>query len=140
MFSAHAPSARSAAAFAGAYHQTGVSTGVQMASPHRLVEMLFDGLLDSIAQAQGAIAQGQVELKGRAIKRAVSIVVEGLRGGLNLDAGQALAADLDKLYAYIVTRLTVANLRNDDAALRECADLIRPLRDAWKEIAPQAGA
>jgi flagellar protein FliS len=113
---------------------------VQMASPHRLVEMLFDGLLDSIAQAQGAIAQGQVELKGRAIKRAVSIVVEGLRGGLNLDAGQALAADLDKLYAYIVTRLTVANLRNDDAALRECADLIRPLRDAWKEIAPQAGA
>ncbi len=138
MFSAHASTARTAAHFAGAYHQTGVATGVQMATPHRLVEMLFDGLMDAIAQAQGAMAQGDIDLKCRAIKRAVSIVSEGLRGGLDLKAGQALAADLDQLYAYIVTRLTLANLRNDQAALRECADLVRPLREAWKAIGPQA--
>lgn len=139
MFSAPAPHARRGAAFAGAYHQTQVTTGVEMASPHRLVEMLFDGFLDAVAQAIGAIEQQQVELKARAIQRAVSIVGEGLRGGLDLRAGAKLAADLDALYAYIEQRLTLANLRSDTAALRECADLVRPLRDAWKQIAPPAG-
>ena len=36
--------------------------------------------------------------------------------------------------------LTHANLRNDDAALRECAELLTPLRDAWKLITPQKQA
>ncbi|HEX3140621.1 MAG TPA: flagellar export chaperone FliS, partial [Rhizobacter sp.] len=82
----------------GAYQQVQVTTGVDGASPHRLVEMLFEGLLDSFAQARGAIRQGNIEAKGEAIGRAVRIIDEGLRAGLNMEAGGALAADLSDLY------------------------------------------
>jgi flagellar secretion chaperone FliS len=127
-------------AFARAYRHVGIETGVAGASAHQLVAMLFDGVLDSIAQARGAISAGHTETKGRAISRAVRIIDEGLRSALNTDAGGTLALDLRDLYSYITLRLTQANLNNDDAALAECARLIEPLRGAWQAIAPQVEA
>ncbi|MGY4830197.1 flagellar export chaperone FliS [Sphaerotilaceae bacterium SBD11-9] len=124
----------------GAYQQVHVTTGVDGASPHRLVEMLFEGLLDAFAQARGAIRQGNIETKGEAIGRAVRIIDEGLRAGLNLEAGGPLAADLRDLYAYVTVRLTYANRHSDEAAIAECAQLIEPLSKAWSEMGQKAAA
>ena len=124
---------------AGMYTQIGVETGVNAADPHKLVAMLFDGVLGAIAQARGAIEAGRMELKSAAINRAVRIVDEGLKGGLKLDSSK-LAEDLGALYGYVIVRLTHANLRNDDAALLECSQLIQPLRDAWTDIRGQVVA
>jgi flagellar protein FliS len=119
------------------YRQVGVETSVTNATPHQLVAMLYDGLLEAIAQARGSMAQRNAEAKGRAIGRAVRIVEEGLKGSLNTQDGGALATQLKNLYEYVSKRLTEANLRNDDAALAECVNLIQPLREAWTGIAAQ---
>lgn len=121
-------------AFARAYQHVGIETGVSGASPHQLVAMLFDGALDSIAQARGAIRGGDIQTKGRSIARAVRIVGEGLQAGLNTTAGGTLAHSLNDLYQYITLRLTQANLHSDDAALAECAKLIELVRSAWREV------
>ena len=81
---------------------------------------------------------GRLEAKGLAIGRAVRIVEEGLRAGLNLRAGGTLARDLDELYSYLAMRLTLANVRNDEAALDECQRLVLPLQQAWLAIADEA--
>lgn len=141
MFASHftsRPQARSA--LGGLYQQVGVETKIDSATPHQLVAMLFDGFLEAVAQARGAMRAQNLELKGRAISRAVRIIDEGLRPGLDLRAGGKLAADLQELYAYVTMRLTVANLRNDESALAECQDLVQPLRDAWNSIGAQAAA
>ena len=106
-------------------------------SSHQLISLLFDGLLGAIARARGAMQQGDVENKGKAISHALRIIGEGLRAGLNLREGGALAKDLNDLYGYVELRLTQANLRNDDAALLECTTLLKTLQQAWTEIAPQ---
>jgi flagellar protein FliS len=124
--------------FARAYRQIAAETGVAAASPHRLVAMLFDGYLEALAEARGAMKAGRIDDKGRAIGRAVRIVDEGLRAGLNLQAGGRLAADLHDLYGYLNVRLTQANLRNDERLLEECQRLMQPLRDAWMSISAQA--
>jgi flagellar protein FliS len=123
--------------FANAYRQVGIETAVVDASPHRLVAMLFDTCLDALSRALGAMRSGRIEDKCSAITHATRIVDEGLRAALDLKEGGALAADLDQLYGYVTMRLTLANLRNDQAAIEECQRLISPLRDAWREIAPQ---
>ena len=115
------------------YAKVGLETDVQAASPHRLVAMLFDGLFDAMTQAGAAIQAGNVELKGRALSRAVRILDEGLRAGLDLSAGQ-LATDLRELYGYVCTRLTQANLHSDLAAIEECQRLLSPVREAWTAI------
>ncbi len=125
------------------YRQVRAEAGVHAATPHQLVAMLFEGLLEAIAQARGALQAGQVSAKGAAIGRAVAILEEGLGGSLDLRAGP-LAHDLNRLYSYLVTRLTLANVRNDDALLHECQKLVRPLQEAWigisLPITRQAGA
>lgn len=120
--------------FAQAYRSIAAETGVAAATPHRLVAMLFDGFMESVAEARGAMRAREIERKCRAIGRAVRIVEEGLRGHLNLEAGGRLASDLNQLYGYVVLRLTQANLRNDEAALDECHRLIQPLQEAWLAI------
>lgn len=124
----------------GMYRQVGVETQVSGATPHALVMMLFDGYLEAVAQARGALREGRTEAKGQAIGRAVRILEEGLRAGLNLKSGGALAADLDDLYSYLARRLTLANVRNDEAALDECQRLVQPLREAWLSITPHANS
>ncbi len=139
MFATAAP-INSSTAFTNAYRQVGVQTGVASASAHQLVQMLLDACQDSLAQARGAIAAGDIPAKGRAIGRAARIVEEGLKACLNLDAGGALAADLNALYAYIGVRLTHANLSNDVATLEECGRLLEPVRTAWVAIGQQVAA
>jgi flagellar secretion chaperone FliS len=124
----------------GAYRQVGVTTAVDGASPHRLVAMLFEGLLDTLAQARGALRNNNIQGKCDAIGRAVRIIDEGLRAGLNLKEGGRLAADLNDLYSYVTVRLTHANRHNDEQALEECSRLIEPLSRAWAEMASQIDA
>lgn len=119
---------------ASAYRNIAAETGVTDASPHRLVAMLYEGFMDAIVEARGAMQKKDVERKGRAIGRAVRIVEEGLRAALNLNAGGRLAQDLNELYRYVGARLTQANLRNDPALLDECQRLIQPLQEAWSQI------
>ena len=123
--------------FANAYARVGVETSVNAASAHKLIELLFNGFMDAILLARGAMRNRQIEAKGKAIGRAARIVEEGLKAGLNLESGGKLAEDLSALYAYVTVRLTYANLRNDEAALDECVRLLNPLREAWIAIGPQ---
>ncbi|HWH82029.1 MAG TPA: flagellar export chaperone FliS [Burkholderiaceae bacterium] len=122
------------------YAQVDVATGVDGASPHGLIVMLFDGLLGVLAEARGAIRQRDIAAKGRAIGRAVRIIDEGLTAALNMEDGGTLAGHLERLYGYIGLRLTHANLHNDEAALEECTRLVETLRGAWTQIADRAPA
>lgn len=119
------------------YREVGVRTGVSEASPHQLITMLYDGLVESLVQARGALSQGNMESKSLAISKAVRIVDEGLKAALNTKEGGALAMQLEDLYAYIALRLTEANIHNDGAAVEECLHLIEPLREGWTGIASQ---
>jgi flagellar protein FliS len=138
--SAHPSAFGRSQGFANAYARVGVETSVNAASAHKLIELLFNGFMDSVSLARGAMRARQIETKGKAIGRAARIVEEGLKAGLNLEAGGRLAEDLDALYGYVALRLTIANLRNDEAALDECVRLISPLREAWISIGPQVEA
>jgi flagellar protein FliS len=119
------------------YQTVKVDTGVSSASPHRLVEMLFEEFLASCTRARGALQKRDIAEKGQAIGRAARIIEEGLRAGLNMEAGGQLAHDLNDLYRYVTLRLTHANLHSDDPAIAECIALIQPLHDAWRAIGPQ---
>lgn len=135
MFASAYPSrAASRHMMGGLYQQVGVETRLSTASPHQMVAMLFDGFMEAVAQARGALRERQLATKGAAIGRAVRIVEEGLRAGLDLNAGGTLARDLHELYGYLTMRLTLANLHNDEAGLAECQRLMEPLREAWTAI------
>ena len=62
----------------GLYRNVSASSGVEDASPHKLVAMLYEAVSGEIAAARGALQRRDVAEKGRAIGHAVRIVEEGL--------------------------------------------------------------
>jgi flagellar protein FliS len=118
-----------------AYRKIGLETQLDSASPHKLVVMLFDGALLSIANAQRFMENKEIAEKGKAISRAIDIIANGLQASLDLESGGNIAQQLDALYEYMGQRLLHANLRNDIAALKEVSTLLQDLKSAWEQLA-----
>lgn len=106
-------------------------------SPLELVVLLYDGLLRFLADARRAGEDGDPVRRGHAVSRALAIVGE-LQSTLDLTRGEATAVELDRLYDYVTGRLIDVTSKQDTAALDEVERLLRPLRDAWAEIAQPA--
>ncbi len=125
---------------ASAYQRVSVETAVSQASPHQLVTLLLEGLLQNVAVARASLKRGDVAAKGMQINKAVRIIDEALKPALNLEQGGDIAANLKGLYGYCVLRLTHANLHNDDAALLDVIRVIEPLLQGWRQIGEPASA
>jgi flagellar secretion chaperone FliS len=122
---------------ANTYKTIGVETSVSGATPHQLVSLLFDALQQALASAKGAIISGDISTKGQSIGRAVRLLEEGLKAGLDTTKGGELAANLRRLYDYCIFKLTEAN---DVAMVDEVIRLIRPVAEGWSEIRGDAAA
>lgn len=122
-----------------AYARVGVETGVASADPHRLILMLFDGVLAALAQARNAIMRKDIAAKGAAIAKSIAIIDGGLKASLDVKAGGVLAERLSGLYDYMLQRLLIANLRGDSEILDEVSRLLNELRGAWAQIGQQSG-
>jgi flagellar secretion chaperone FliS len=123
---------------ANAYAKVGVETGVATASPHKLVVMLFEGAMISVASGIQHMQAGDTAAKGAAISKAISIIDSGLRASLDKNVGGEVALNLDALYEYMSNRLLIANLKNQPKILEEVYQLLKGLKDAWSAIAPTA--
>ena len=119
---------------ANSYRNVGLETSVSGATPHQLVSLLFDALQQSLVSAKGSIMSGDIPAKGRSISRAVRILEEGLKAGLDAERGGELAVNLRSLYDFCIFRITEANLRNDAAIIDEVIRVIHPVADGWNQI------
>lgn len=115
------------------YQTVNTQAGIVDASPHRLIQMLMEGGLSRLAQAKGALLNGDLAGKGGRISAAIAII-GGLRDGLNLEVGGEVAVNLDRLYEYMITRLVEVNLKNDVAGLDEVSQLLRNIKSGWDAI------
>ncbi len=110
-----------------------VNSAAMDASPHQLISMLYDGILERIAVAKGAMLHRALAGKGERIGQAISII-GGLRESLYAERGGQLARNLDRLYDYMQRRLTQANMENRPEMLDEVARLLKEVKAAWDAI------
>jgi len=115
------------------YGDVNVSTGVASADNVQLIQMLFDGLIESLSTARGHIERGSILDKSKSLGRAGRIVV-GLQGALDFEKGGDLARNLNDLYSYVTRRLLHINAHNDLGALGEIHNLMNEIRQAWQVV------
>lgn len=115
------------------YASVNIQTGVDDASPHRLIQMLMEGALSTITVAKTSIKQNHVAKKGESIGRAISII-GGLRDSLDFDVNSEIANNLDNLYEYMTFQLLQANINNDVAILDEVSTLLLQIKQAWDAV------
>lgn len=122
---------------AKAYAQVGLETGVNSASPHRLIVMLYDGAIEAIRKAKIYTEMQNTVEKAKAIDKALRIISDGLIASLDVKAGGALGEQLLSLYDFVIKELILANARNDIEKLDSSMALLEDLRNAWCEIGSQ---
>ncbi|MCT4702186.1 flagellar export chaperone FliS [Enterobacteriaceae bacterium H20N1] len=118
-----------------AYAKIDVESAVMSASQQQLLTMLFDGALSALVRARLFLQDGNLEGKGLSLSKAINIIENGLKIGIDETSSDELTQNLFALYAYMVRRLLQANLRNDVSAIEEVENLLRNIADAWKDVA-----
>ena len=114
------------------YRQTQVltATGVQ------LIVLLYDSAIQAVELASDGIARRHQSDKARFLGRAVGIVSE-LSSVLDFERGGEVAKSLYRLYDYMLSELTQANLRNDARHLDGPLRCLKEMRGAWHTVAQQ---
>ena len=110
------------------------------ASPARLVQVMFEQILEHLAAAQGCMGRIQNNLpvneviaKGKALGKAVRLIIQ-LNETLDMERGGQIAQNLRALYDYKLARLTLANATNDPRIVAEVASLVRKVKIGWDHI------
>ena len=116
-----------------AYRNVSVSSAVPYADSVHLIQMLFDGLMVSLADAEGHIGRNDIKAKTESIGRATKIL-NGLQGALDFEKGAEIAVNLSDLYDYCVRRLLKASIRNDVSIIREVKGLMGEIQGAWSTL------
>lgn len=110
----------------------------ETASPHKLIALLYDGVLANIVRANHALEKNNPSDAENFILKAQEIIYE-LMACLNEEQGGDMARNLKQIYFYSVNQLVQANIRKDPALLQEVASYIDSLRSAWLEIGKEVG-
>ena len=116
-----------------AYRKTNVEAEIAVASPHRIIQMLYEGLLERMAQAKGAIARGDFEYKSNRISKAVGIL-NGLQTALDRNQDPTFSDRMYALYDYMKELLQRAATEMDIAPIDEAIKLLLPIKSAWDQI------
>lgn len=110
------------------------------ASPARLVQIMFEQILEHLAIAQGCMARiandmplNEVITKGKSLGKAIRLI-DQLNGTLDMERGQKIAENLRALYVYMLARLTLANVTNDANIVAEVAALVLKIKTGWDQI------
>jgi flagellar protein FliS len=109
------------------------TVGAQSSSPLELVVMLYDGAIRFLQEARDAHDRKDMWGRARATSKALAIVAE-LHNTLNIEDGASVAADLDRLYDYVMGRLLDVTMKRDASALEEVQRLLGTVRDGWVQL------
>jgi flagellar protein FliS len=123
-----------------AYKATSVAADLAVADPHRVIQLMMQGLLEKLAQSKGAIERRDMEAKAVAVSKSQGLL-HGLQDSLDMSQG-ALAEDLYRLYSYMDERIWDASLALDSAPIDEVIALIVTIKSGWDqlpELAKQQG-
>ena len=107
---------------------------ISQANPTEMIVILYDMTLQYLADAAESAKREDFAVYRENVLRARKCISE-LIHSLHLE--YELAISLRKLYLYCIRRLTQAELRYHTELLQEVVHVITPLRDAYRQIAPQ---
>ena len=116
-----------------AYKKTNLEAELSVADPHRVIQMMYEGLIERLSQAKGAIMRHDYEYKADRISKAVGII-NGLQSALDNRSNPELGQRMFALYDYMKELLTKASVSLDVSQIDEVINLILPIKQAWDQI------
>ena len=120
-------------AASGSYQSVDLSSRLEGATPHQLVQVMYEELLKALDAMAFATARGDYVQRGQRQSKALAILT-GLETSLDFDKGGQIAADLVAIYRE-ARRLVIAGGREGDAQpITQAREMILEISTAWDAI------
>ena len=130
-----------ASTYLRSYRKNGLETDLSVADGHRVIQLLYQGLIDTIVRARASIENKDINQKAKQIDKALRIVA-GLDTSIMYDpkdANQAaVAKNFKNLYAIFTDRLMLASSKLSTEPLDEILVYARQVKAAWDQIPESA--
>ncbi|WP_438821166.1 flagellar export chaperone FliS [Enterobacter chuandaensis] len=120
-----------------AYTAVSLDSEIVGATPHQLIVLLYDGAINAMKRAEIYFQSGNIARRGEMISRAINIIDNGLRAGLDHEKGGKIAEELESLYEYISRTLLEANLNKSGENLPHLISLMTEMSETWQLVAPK---
>ncbi len=105
--------------------------------PHQTVQYLMQFVIEKLALAKHAIEANNIKVKGECLSQVVTILGI-LQASLDPQKDcEALAADLDNLYHYMMNRVLEASYKNSAEMVEEVLRLMNTIKSGWDAISYQ---
>ena len=116
-----------------AYKKDSLRSDLASANPHRVIQLLMQGVLERLAISKGFIERKDMENKAATLTRTVEII-NALRDALEYDANPDLVDNLDALYLYMIEKIHQASAEMTIEPLEEVMGLMLQIKGAWDQI------
>lgn len=116
-----------------AYKSVGVKNDLAVADPHRVIQLLMQGSLESMATARGAIERKDFVVKSKTISKAMTIIA-ALQNSLDMSVGGEVSENLWSLYDFMVNHLMQASRESSVAKVDDVMEIMLKIKSAWDEI------
>jgi len=118
--------------YANTAYNTYAQNNVEVESPQKLIEMLYEGVLRFNAQTKKAMKDKNIEKKFYWANRSISIITE-LISILDTKQNGNIAMYLMGLYNYQIHLISDAITHNKVEKLDEVNNVFKGLLEAWRE-------
>lgn len=115
------------------YRSVDVASRLEGASPHRLVQVLFEELLKAIDTMLAAQRMGQAARRSERQSRALSIL-HALETSLDFENGGEIAANLASIYREARRLITAGGRDGQPAPVEQARAILAEIAGAWDEI------
>ena len=119
------------------YQSVDISSRIEGATPHQLVQIMYEELLKALDAMAFATSRGDYVQRGQHQSKVLAVLT-GLETSLDFDKGGQIAVDLVAIYRE-TRRLAIAGGREGDARLvTQAREMIQEIASAWEAIATRA--
>ena len=115
------------------YHNQYRINEVSTSSQGRLIIMMYEGAIKFASMAIQSIDKGDIVRQGEYINKTHDIINE-LSLALDLKKGGEVTLRLESLYQYMLSQLTLANIKSDRKSLEDVVKILSPLAEAWEQL------
>ena len=114
-------------------YQNSNLNNIEQADPHTLISLIMQHILGNLAAAKGAISRKDIVIKNKTLGKVIGLIGE-LQDSLDMKEGGEISTNLFNLYAYMLTLVTRANIKNDPDLLTEVSMLLSEIKAGWDGI------
>lgn len=108
-------------------------------NPLQQIVMLYDGAIKFLRLAAADIEVGDLVAKAEHSDRALDII-SYLQSILDFEKGGEVAPTLDVFYTTLTVQILKASAKLDSHSMKQAAELLVPVREAWSMQTPAATA